>query len=272
MTMLRSSLLALAVLLLLAVNADARERIIVCGTGDSQTLLRLLAGDYQDRHPDARIEVPDSIGSSGGVRATAEGDCDLGRTARPLKEREKPFGLHYREFAYSPVVFLTNPSVRGVDGLTTRQVVGILSGEIDDWAELGGAPGKIYVAKREPGDSSRTVLEKVIPALARIEEWAGKTIYSTPETIDTILRYPGTLGFAPLAMVRGTDLQVLKLDGVAPNEENLASGRYPAFNPFALVWKGELSGVAADFGAFLHSPRARRLITEYGAYPPKERP
>ena len=76
----------------------ATEKIVIAGTGDSQSLLRVLAGDFEKSHPGTAIEIPDSIGSGGGIKATAMGKCDLGREARGIKDKEKKYGLKYRLF------------------------------------------------------------------------------------------------------------------------------------------------------------------------------
>ncbi len=76
----------LACMLFITTHAAADQRVTICGTGDSQAMLRSLALAYEKQHPGVSIDVPDSNGSSGGIKATASGKCDLGRVARPLQE------------------------------------------------------------------------------------------------------------------------------------------------------------------------------------------
>ena len=140
----------------------AGQHLTVCGTGDSQELLLALGEAFSAEHPGTTIEIQDSIGSSGGIRKTAEGKCDIGRVARPLKDKEKPYGLDYRLFANTPVVFVTNHSV-AVNSITTEQVIALFKGDITNWSQLGGKDAPLYIAVRYQGDSARTV-----PALERI--------------------------------------------------------------------------------------------------------
>lgn len=146
------------------VNALAKE-LRICGTGDSQDLLRELGDLFEEQHPDTRVIVPESIGSSGGVKATVAGKCDLARLARPLKDKEKAHGLSSLVFSHSPVVMVVNESVTGLDSLTVDEIIGIYSGRISNWQELGAPAAPIYVANREWGDSSRSVLARICPAL-----------------------------------------------------------------------------------------------------------
>ncbi|MDB4470643.1 substrate-binding domain-containing protein, partial [Deltaproteobacteria bacterium] len=89
------------IVLLVSNNAIAQEQLVIDGTGDSQQLLRQLAQAYEAANPDSKIIVPDSSGSSGGVKALLKGKTDLARIARPLKAKEKAMAddLNYRVFA-----------------------------------------------------------------------------------------------------------------------------------------------------------------------------
>lgn len=259
----------MACLLIFVINrfSLAAEKITISGTGDSQALLRILAAKFEKEHPGAVIEIPDSIGSSGGIKAVAEGRSVLGRVARPIKDKEKAYNLNYKVFAYSPVVFTVNPGVRGVDSLSFEQIVDIFSGKLTSWSELGGSKKKIYVAQREEGDSSRSAIEENIPGWKGIKLYSGEIIYNTPELISVIAKYDGTIGYAPLSMAGSAELILLKINGVYPSLENIKDGSYKLKTPFALIWKGELKGLAKEFFDFILSPQGQKIIAENGAVP-----
>lgn len=254
-------------LFLLATSSicSAQKKIIVAGTGASQQLLRVLAEAFEKANPGTKIEVPDSIDSSGGIRAAAKGLCDLGRVARPIKEKEKKYNLNYRLFACSPLVFVVNKSVKGVSNLSTEQIIGIYSGKITGWSEVGGQKTKIYVTNREAGDSARRTLKKYLPGFKEIKEYAGFTTYCVSETVKTIIEHKNTIGYVSLPTVKGTDLRVLKINGVYPSVENIQNGTYKIATPYGLVWKGELTGLAKAFFDFLFSPKAQKIVIENGA-------
>ncbi len=245
----------------------AVEKVTVCGTGDSQELLRILAGAFEKANKDTEVEVPDSIGSSGGIRATAEGKCDLGRVARKVKKKEEVHKLKYRLFAHSPVVLVANQSVTGVENLSTEQIIAIFSGKIAKWSDLGGKEADIYVANREAGDSSRKVMEKYLPGFKDIDNYTGETLYSTPENIETISKYENTIGYGPLAMVKGQNLKVMKINGVLPSMDSVHRKAYTLLTPFGLVWKDGLKGTAKGFLDYLGSPEAEKIILQNGGIP-----
>jgi phosphate transport system substrate-binding protein len=244
----------------------AGQQLTVCGTGDSQQLLRALGEAFSETHPDTVIEVPDSIGSSGGIRATADGKCDIGRTARPLKKKEMGYGLNYRLFASTPVVFVTNKSV-AVHDISTPQVIALYKGEIGNWQQLGGKDAVLYLAVRYHGDSARSVLEKHMPPLAEFIDWAGEITYSTPETVEAVVRHDHTIAFLPLAMAVKNNLNIFRLNGIEPSAENIRNATYPLIIPLGLVWKGELQGASEDFVNFIFSHRGKKVIADNGAVP-----
>jgi phosphate transport system substrate-binding protein len=259
--------LALLLVILSCVPAVAEERIVIAGSGDSQDLLLAMASAFEKANPGARIVIARSIGSDGGIRAVERGAADLGRIARLITAKDRKFSLNHVVFAYSPVVFVCNRNVKKVDNLTYAQIVGIYSGRITSWSELGGDRRPIYVANREEGDSSRVAIEETVPGFNDITSFAGEAIKTTPENIRIIEKYKDTIGYAPLSMVKGGRLKVLKVEGIFPSLQNVQSGKYNLFIPFSLVWKGRLTGLSGRFVDFIFSPRGRKIIVDSGAAP-----
>lgn len=248
-------------------NSPDRPRVLVIpGTGDSQILLRKLALLYTKKRPQFTVEIPESIGSGGGVRSVITDKSEIARIARPLTEKERAHGLKFRVFALAPIVFAINPAVAGVENLSSEQIVGIYSGRIQQWDALGGV-GKIYVMSREEGDACRTVLENFIPGFKEISVPAGATVYSTPEALQTLIASPGAIGYLPLPAMVDAGLKALRVQDIAPSPANVRQKKYQLAVPFALTWKDPLSPLAQDFLAFLSSPTARKLMLEYGATP-----
>jgi len=248
-------------------NSPDNSRILVIpGTGDSQVLLHNLAQLYTKNRHGITVEIPESIGSGGGIRSVITGKNEIARVARPLTEKETAQGLKSRIFAQAPIVFAVNPGVSGVENLTFEQIIGIYAGRIQQWDALGGA-GKIYVMNREEGDSSRTVLGNLIPGFKEISAPAGATVYSTPEAMQTLMTSPNTIGYLPMPVVVGTGLKVLRVQEVEPSAANVRQKKYQMVIPLALVWKDTLSPRAQDFLDFLSSPAARKLMLDNGAIP-----
>jgi phosphate transport system substrate-binding protein len=273
----KASILAGIVLIVLVVgllrgqaptSGNQVRKIVVGGTGDSQEVLRKVAVALEKKVPDTLIEVPDAVGSMGGIKALLAGKIDLARVARPLKSEEKEQGLNYMLFARSPAVCVVHPSVTDVNNITSEQVVGIYSGRITDWTQLGSATsGKVYAIAREKGDSVFDVLNKFIPGLREISEPVAHVAFTTPEAVATLVKHKGTIGFLPLSAAVGTPLRILAFEGIKVTPEAVTGGQYKLVVPYGIVYKETLEGLSKQFVDFLFCPEGRQILTGMGAIP-----
>ncbi len=240
----------------------ANQSIIICGTGDSQELLKKIANAYELKNPDKKIFIPYSIGSGAGIKETALGNCNLGRVARNIKDNEKKYGLNYILFAYSPIVFVTNKNVNNISNLNEQDIIDIFSGKITQWDSFNKNHfGKIYVVIREPSDSSHDVIKNNID----IPNFEGKVIFTTPETVDAISKHENTITYLPLSAAINNNLNILKFNNIEANGENIINKSYKLFSPFALVYKGSLDELSKSFIEFLSTKEARLIMEENGA-------
>lgn len=257
-------------LLLCSPSFAIGDTITVAGTGDSQFLLRQLAQAFQEKHPDSQVIIPNSVGSGGGIKLLLAGRTELARIARPLKPKERAEGLTARTFAYSPVVFVANLPEPCVSNITADQFIAMQKGTISNWNQIGNCPDhKIYIANREDGDSSKSVLEKVIPEINEISNPAGRTVYSTPETCDTLGQYRYSFGYLPKAQIQKSSLTLLDFEGMSPTVENVQEGRYKLVVPLGIVWQGQPTGLTKKFLDYLFSDEARKIMMTLNAVPAK---
>jgi phosphate transport system substrate-binding protein len=256
------------ILIVFTLQAVPATALNLSGTGDSEILLQRLATEYQRLHPDQRVEVPPSVGSSGGIRMLLQGRTDLARVARPLREDETQQGLRWHKFASAPIVFVANLPQGCVTDLNSNQILKIYNGSYNRWSQLGNCPDqKIYLAKREEDDSSNRILFDKINGLRDLKKLAGKTIYTTRETFETIAAHPYTLGYLPLSQVTNSSLTQFSIDGVMATSKTVINETYRLQLPLALVWKEPLPAEARRFLRFLNSSEAQKLIGSLGAVP-----
>lgn len=258
---------ALALVLARPSECPAAQKLVIPGTGDSQELFVALARAFEREHPGVVVEIPPSIDSGGGIRATAGGECLIGRVARSPKPREERYRLTYRPIARTPVVIAVNPSVTGVRSLSSTQLVGIFSGEITNWKDLGGQDAKVYVVQRESGDSARKVMEDKLEGFKAIEHLEGYIAYSADEALKAISEHKDTIGYVARSGAEEYKLSVISVDNVSPTIENIKSDSYPFASTIGFVWKGKLSGLAKSFIDFCFSPKGAETLIRRGAVP-----
>ena len=263
-----NNMLKATLFILLSIPLFATNTITICGTGDSQVLLKDLASAYEKKNPQIHIVVPNSIGSGGGIKRTFEGKCDLGRVARKIKKSEKKYGLKSIAFANSPVVFIVNPTVGKIENITTKNILDIYSGTVKKWENINKTlNGKIYVARRETGDSSTAILSEKIEGFKDIKRFAGKILFTTQSTANILKKYKNSIGYLPLSVAKERKLNILKYNGVAPTIKNIQQGSYPIVLTFELVYKGELHHISKDFIGFIKTKEGSRIIKQHGAVP-----
>ena len=254
-------LIFLIILSLLFINSlISAEKIVVGGTGACQDLVRALAKVFMSENSET-VEVPDSIGSSGGIKAMAKDAIDIGRVARELKDSEKNYNLKYKEFALSPIVFGTNTDV-GITNLSSSDICKIYSGEITNWKEVGGKDLKIYVIGREKGDSSLSEIEKSLKGFDKVKFPESIIIaLKDQEMIDKIKGKEGSIGFGTLSNFKSSRLRTFSIDNVAPNTGNVQKKRYKIYSTFAFVYK-DLSGLSKKFIDFVFSNKGKKIIND----------
>ncbi len=245
------------------------HHLAIPGTGDSQTLLRILAHEFELNNPDTPIEIPGSIGSSGGIKMLQTGKTPLARIARPLTKEEQDGTLTTLTFAMSPIVFVVNPQISNLTNITTEEILGIYSGKINQWKDLNVSLDKIFPITREQTDSSLLVLNRHIQNFATINSLTAKIIYSTPDTVETLRRYKRTIGFIPIADAINAKLHILTIDGISASPENVQSGLYKFVTPLNFIYKEKEgpSDVGQAFIDFVFSPDGERIIHENGLIP-----
>ena len=229
-------------------------------------VVRILGSAFEKANPGVLIVVPDSVGSDGGIKAAVAGECDFGRVARPLTAQEKKLKLTYRVVSFASVVFLVDPATE-VENLSSKQIVDIFSGKVAAWTEIGGKGGKIAVVNREAKDSSRGLLNTHVDGFKAIGNPVGATAVKASEAVELLKKTPGAVGYLPAAMAKGSNLKVVKYNGVAPTAESVAQGFYKIAIPFGLVWKGELKPAAKRFFQFIKSDEGKKIIKGYGTVP-----
>lgn len=262
-TFYRTLIMMLTLALALVSTHAIAEEIEIVGTGDGTTVLKAIGIAFGEANPGVTVSVPKSIGSGGGVKAVGNDKNKIGRVARPIKDREKPFGLSYAPFAKVPVVFFTHPGT-GVTNLTAEQVCEIYSGEITNWSEVGGKAGKIRVVRREDGDSSLSVLTKTFPGFKDIViTEKSKTALKTAENFSIVESKKGTIGFGPYDVAKSSNVTIVQIDGKSATDPG-----YPSVTTLALVYKEQnRSGKLGEFIAFATSSRASTAIEAANGVP-----
>jgi phosphate transport system substrate-binding protein len=245
------------------------EALVLAGSGSSLPLTRALAEAFRKRSPGAKIVVPESIGSTGGIRAVRDGAVDVGLISRALSEEEARLGLTVTPYARVAVVVAAHPSVP--DGCTASgDLVGLYAGTRAHWSD----GSRVVVLQRERGDSSFLAFSQVVSGLAAqndagYHENRWRVLYDDRAMQEALMATEGAVGIFDLGAIvaQRLPIKVLCVDGVVPSPESVLAGRYRFSKDLAFVTAGPLVGVRAELLRFALEADGRALIAAMGYVP-----
>jgi len=224
------------------------------------------AEKYMDSNPGIDVQV-NGGGTGAGVQAAGEGTAMIGMASRDLKAEElkKYPDLIPHQIAIDGLVFITNTE-NPIPSLTLDQIKKIYDGNITNWKEVGGKDAQIVVVGRDSASGTRDymftdVMKKADFVKTQLEKNSNGAVKQTIEQTSTAIGYVGlgyvdqTIHAVPLS-VNGTLM--------VPSIEAVKAGTYPLSRPLHLLTKGQPTGDAEKFIAFLGGEEGEKIITEEG--------
>jgi len=222
------------------------------GGGGALDAVKALTTGFSAVHPTVTWQGFDDVGSDAGVSLTVNGTVDLGFISRDLKALERgtvatvPIGASGTGVG----VNATNP----VKALTKDQVAKIFTGQITDWKDVGGTPGKIRVLLREPESSTRSAFESYFFGSTKpVYPKDAVEVFQIDETLKAIGSFKDAIGMMTMnAKAFSTvDVALLTIDNIAATRDTLSNGTYPIRRPLYFVYNPEPTKVKPTIKAFI---------------------
>jgi phosphate transport system substrate-binding protein len=251
--------------------AGAPPQIVLAGSGGNLPITRLLSGAFMRLNPEYKIEVvAGTIGSTGAIRAAADGAIALGLVSRQLREAERNLGVTVLPYARTALVIGAHPSVAD-SNLTFEDLVNIYKGKKTQWKDNR----EIVVLTREPGDSTIEVVERAVPGFKeayqesqRAKRWT--VLFTDQQMNETLAKTPYALGFSDMGAITAEHLtiKVLNVNGVFPLPQHVLAGRYPLVKTLGFAFRPEkLHPGAKAFMEFVKSKEGARVMRLHGYLP-----
>lgn len=243
-------------------NVDLNGTITMAGSTSMEKFANALAESFMAKYPGVTVTA-EFTGSSAGVESVLAGSVDIGNSSRNLKEEEIANGAVENIVAIDGIAVVTD-AANTVTGLTKDQLIGIYTGEIKNWNELGGEDLAIVVVGREAGSGTRGAFEEIL----EIEDACvyANELDSTGAVMAKVASTPGAIGYVSLDVLDDTVI-ALTLDEVEPSAETIKSGEYFLSRPFVMATNGEIAeqseAVQAMFD-YLQSDEGKELVASVG--------
>ncbi len=262
----------LSTLLVLApLSAALAAPVTVKGSDTMVILTQRWAEEFMKKNPTAKVQVTGG-GSGTGLAALINGTTEIATSSRPMKESEmeKLRARHNSAgteiaVARDGVTFYVNES-NPLTTLTMDQLKKIYVGEITNWKAVGGPDKQIVVFSRE--NSSGTYVF-VKDNLLGGEDFAAsaQTLPGTAAVVNAVSKEKFGIGYGGAAYAKG--IKELLVNDIAPNLENVKSGKYPLSRDLFFYLRKSPSGDAKALIDFCLSPEGQAIVTKVGYFPVK---
>ncbi len=207
-----------------------------------------------------------------------EGKVDLIFVTSPSEEELQLAKDNKVELEVIPVVseafVFLNAADNPVNELSIDQIQKIYTGEYTNWKEVGGDDIPIKAYQRPVNSGSQTgFLGLVMKDLEPMEAPSEQTIAGMGELIDIVSTYtnqPDGIGYSyyyyASAMWGNEKVKLLKINGIEPNNETIASGEYPIHTSYYAVIRSDekKNSEARKIISYLLSKEGQDLAQEAG--------
>jgi phosphate transport system substrate-binding protein len=246
---LRSQALAMFVLgasaAFLTAPVSAAGSISIAGSTALLPLALDAARVYQEQNKDVKISVSGG-GSGTGISQCAGKAIDIGDSDILAPSHPE---LVDNRVAVIGFAVVTNPSVT-VKNLTKKQLGDIFTGTVTNWKDVGGNDQKIVVINRPRSSGTRAVFVKTIMNGTPVSE-TGLTEDATGTVVSVVKQTPGAISYAAFSGTHGQGVNELSVDGVAPTDANIITGKYPDWSYEHMFTNGPPAGDVAKFIEFV---------------------
>jgi phosphate transport system substrate-binding protein len=228
-------------------------------------------------HPDATIQLTGG-GTGTGIAALIDGTTDICQASRPMKQEEKDKLKANKnvEAVETPValdalaiyVNKENP----VTALTLEQAGKIFLGEITDWKDVGGKPGKIVLYGRENSSGTYVYFQEHV-LKGKDFPPAYQALPATGGVVDAVSKDKSGIGYGGIGYAQEIrTLNIAKDKDTAPVEPSMAnvlSNTYPISRQLFWYTAGPPQGGVKALLDWVLSPEGQKLVAEKGFYPLK---
>ena len=233
-------------------NEDKAQTGPITAVGSSalQPLVEAAAQKYTEENPGAVINVQGG-GSGTGLSKISEGAVDIGNSDIFAEEKD---GVDTSQLVDHKVAVVgMGPVIHpdaGVSDVTTEDLIGIFTGEIKNWKELGGNNQEIMVINRAKGSGTRATFEAF--GLQGKEPIESQEQDSSGTVRKIVSETPGAISYLAFSYFDDSTT-ALKVDGVEPNQEHVETNEWKIWAYQHMYTNGEAKGLTKNLIEYMLS-------------------
>ncbi|MBR0137017.1 MAG: substrate-binding domain-containing protein [Erysipelotrichaceae bacterium] len=208
---------------------------------------------------------------------------DMVFAARPSEDQKQYAYEQFEQIMSLPIgreafIFFVEED-NPIDNLTSEQIRAIYHGDITNWKNVGGKNQKIVAFQRPENSGSQVMMKWFMQGLSLQEPKTYEYIGGMGEVIKEVAEYAnekGAIGYTFRYFLTGLNqnehVKILSIDGIAPTDENIRNGSYPAVvNLVCAYLASNDKPYLDDMLEFLLSDDGQYLIEKTGYAPLADR-
>lgn len=228
-----------------------------------------------DATRNSRVEVLVAAHGSGtGYQHLLAGTGDIAASSRPAKSQEqellRPFAdlrspQSEHVIAIDGLAIIVHPQ-NPVAQLSVEQLAALFSGDIQDWAQVGGRAGPVRVYARDDQSGTWDSFKSLV--LGKRSLAAGASRYESNSGLsDAVALDQGGIGFVGLAAVRNARLLAVYEDtahAMQPNQLTVATEDYVLSRRLFMYTRADAKPAVNEFIAFIQTDAGQAVVAETG--------
>ena len=208
-------------------------------------------------------------GSTTAFPALANGTAQIGMSSRKVKDDERTFcktkGVFIKEhgICYDMLTVIVNKN-SPLAKLSKAEVAKIFTGQIKDWSEIGGAPGKISVYTRNTSSGTYKDWQKLAMG-GRDYPSSSLKMAGNEQIAQEVAKNKNGIGYVGLAYSKTAGTKTLVIDGVEPIAAN--AKKY-AYARLCYLYAPDKPSAEADaFMKYVESSAGQDIVRKVGFIP-----
>jgi phosphate transport system substrate-binding protein len=233
--------------------------IRIDGSSGLSAINQSLKENFEKQFSGSKVEIA-ANGTDTALKDLLDGKIDIVAMGRGLTPAEKAQGLEQVRLHREKIAIVVSADNPFKGSLTSKQFARIFRGQITNWSQLGGPPGKIRLIDHPNTSETRNTF-RTYPAFKTAEFTTGSNATQlTEDNTAEIIKQLGKDGISYVLANQVSKLQnvrILQLHQASPDD-----AKYPFSQPLVYVYKKNPSLSIVDFLGFTLAPAGQQAIEQ----------
>ena len=230
----------------------------IASSNSTNSINNSLKDSFAAKYPQAEVNI-ETQDSNTALKNVSDGQADLAAIGRNLTAEEQAEGFTAVPVSREKIAVVVSPSNSYDGNLTIDQFARIFRGEITDWAEIGGNPGRIELVDMPDSNDTRQAFPNY-PVFQTAEFSTGDT--ATKIDADSTEAMIENLGENSISyavandVTNRDDVKIVTMHQTQPDDS-----RYPFSQPFNLVYRGTPNEAAKAYVGYATAEGGQEVVT-----------